>query len=68
MFFSLCISVYQCSCVCVCVCVSGTHEGQKRKSDYPGTIVTESCETSYGCTDLNLESCNIIKKKNIYNF
>jgi hypothetical protein len=64
LYVSLCTSVL----VCVCVCVSGTHEGQKRKSDYPGTIVTESCETSYGCTDLNLESCNIIKKKNIYNF
>lgn len=44
---------FACMFNCVLTCVSGAHRGQKRTFDFPGTRVTDSCESICGFWDSN---------------
>lgn len=44
------------------MCMPGAQKGQKRMWDPVGTGVTESCETSCWCKEMNLSFCKSSKR------
>jgi hypothetical protein len=61
-YTNVCIYTYMQICVCVCVCVrererekgrEREREGEREYVAFPGTEVTDNCELSHGCWELN---------------